>query len=136
MATVVMRFVFTVIIIIIAVVLGVRAAHADCDVSFDCGRGKAKINGKTYPIVCGRLTGRGMEGGSIGHLIRASGPWRPGLVAPGTPMITTAPQLCHDCFVHVSDVSRSFSNGCLGTTYAAFSALKACGGSRFSITAK
>ena len=123
-------------LIIVAVVLGASAARADCDVSFDCAHGKATINSKAYPIVCGRLTGRGMEGGTIGHLIRASGRWRPGLVAPGTPMITTAPRLCFDCFVHVSDVSRSFSNGCLGTTYAAFSALKACGGSKFSITAK
>jgi hypothetical protein len=107
-------------------------ARADCVVAFNCGHGRATINGKAYPIVCGRLTGRGIDGGIVGHLIRANGRWRPGLVAPGTPMITTSPQLCYDCFIHVSGLR--FSNGCLGTTGAAFNALKACGGSRFSIT--
>ena len=122
------------IIIAIALMLGAVTARADCSVAFDCRGGKAIINGKVYPIVCGRQTGRGMDGGAIGHLIRASGRWRPGLVAPGTPMITTSPQLCYDCFIHVSGLS--FSNGCLGTTSAAFNALKACGGSKFSIAGR
>ena len=104
-----------------------------CEVVFDCAHGSMKLDGKSYPIICGRQTGRGIDGGEIGHLIRASGPWRRGLVAPGTPMITTSPQLCYDCFIHVADTSRRFSNGCLGTSSAAFRALKACGGSRFSI---
>jgi len=110
------------------------AANA-CDVSFDCRHGHATINGKGYPLVCARHTARGIDGGEIGHLIRANGKWRPGLVAPGTPMITTSPQLCGDCFIHVAD-DFSFSNGCLGTTSAAFNALKACSGSKFTITSK
>ena len=121
----------TVTIIIAAVVLGMESAGA-CEIAFHCGHGRATINGKAYPIVCGRQTARGITGGAIGHLIHASGPWRPGLVAPGTPMITTSPSLCFDCFIHVSGLR--FSNGCLGTTGAAFNVLKACGGSRFSIT--
>jgi hypothetical protein len=104
-----------------------------CEVAFDCGHGSARINNKSYPIVCGRQTGRGIDGGEVGHLIRADGPWRPGLVRPGTPMLTTAPPLCYDCFIHVSNTSRRFSNGCLGTTSAAFQALKHCSGSKFSI---
>ncbi len=110
-------------------------AAADCDIVFDCPAHTATINDKHYPIVCGHSrhgwTGRGMTGGQIGRLIRASGPWRPGLVAPGTPMITTTPRLCFDCFIHVSGLG--FSNGCLGTTSAAFNALKACAGSEFYI---
>lgn len=125
--------VFTMTMMIVAFVFGTMA-KAECAVSFDCSKGAAVINGKTYGIVCGRQTGRGMGGGEIGHLIKADGPWRRGLVAPGTPMITTSPQLCFDCFIHVS--SLSFSNGCLGTTAAAFGVLKACGGSKFSITRK
>lgn len=104
-----------------------------CEVVLDRSHGAVIIDGKRYQAVYGRHTGRGIDGGSIGHLIHASGPWRPGLVAPGTPMITTSPSLCYDCFIHVGDTSRRFSNGCLGTTSAAFRALKACGGSRFVI---
>jgi hypothetical protein len=108
------------------------SSAAACDISFDCSHGKAMINGKSYPIVCGRATGRGMDSGEIGHVIRANGRWRPGLVAPGTPMITTSPQLCDDCFIHVSGLS--FSNGCLGTTSAAFNVLKSCERSKFLIS--
>jgi hypothetical protein len=111
------------------------SSRADCDVAFDCAHGKLTINTKTYRLVCARHTARGIEGGEIGHLIKADGPWRPGLVAPGTPMITTHPQLCYDCFIHVTD-DFSFSNGCLGTTQAAFNLLKTCGGSKFTITTK
>ena len=107
-------------------------AATACDVAFDCGRGKATINGISYQIVCGRQTARGISGGEIGHLIRANGRPGPGKVAVGTPMITTNPSLCYDCFIHVSGLR--YSNGCLGTTGAAFNALKACGGSKFSIT--
>ena len=124
-----------IIVCLFASVLATAAAAADCDVVFDCPAHRATIDGKTYPIVCGHSrhgwTGRGIAEGTIGHLIRASGPWRPGLVAPGTPMITTSPQLCFDCFIHVS--AMGFSNGCLGTTAAAFNALKACAGSAFFI---
>lgn len=114
-------------------VLTASLAHAaDCSVSFDCRAGRATIAGKTYPVVCGRQTGREISEGAIGSLIRANGKWRPGLVRPGTPMITTSPQLCYDCFIHVS--SLRFSNGCLGTTAAAFNALKSCAGSKFAIS--
>ena len=108
-------------------------AAAGCEIALDCKAGKAIINGKNYPIVCGRQTGRGVESGTIGSLIRADGKWRPGLVAPGTPMITTHPQLCYDCFIHVGDTSRRFSNGCVGTTAAGFNAFKACSGSAFTL---
>jgi hypothetical protein len=121
----------TVIAVVWCICAYLSSAQA-CEITFNCGKGAAVINGKLYPIVCGRQTGRGIDGGEIGHLIKASGPWRRGLVAPGTPMITTSPQLCYDCFIHVSD-TRGLSNGCLGTTGAAFNALKSCGGSRFSI---
>jgi hypothetical protein len=119
--------------LLLLMLMAVSSAQA-CDISFDCNSGKATINGKSYGMICGRQTARGIDGGTIGSLIRANGRWRPGLVRPGTPMITTAPQLCGDCFIHVSDTSRRFSNGCLGTTAAAFTILKGCGGSKFVIT--
>ena len=106
-----------------------------CEISLNCATGKAIINGKTYPIVCGHQTGRGVESGSIGELIHANGRWRPGLVRPGTPMVTTHPPLCYDCFIHVSAISGG-SNGCVGTTPAGFNAFKACSGSAFTIARK
>jgi len=123
---------------ILLTLLMISSAHAECDIAFYCNgrQSRAMINGRNYPIVCGNQTGRGIDGGEIGYLIKANGRWRPGLVRPGTPMITTTPRLCYDCFIHVSDISRSSSNGCLGTTSAAFEVLKACGGSKFSIVAK
>jgi hypothetical protein len=120
-------------VLLICALLFSFPAHA-CDVSFDCASRQAKINGKTYPIICGHQTGRGISDAAIGSLIHATGPWRPGLVAPGTPMIATHPSLCYDCFIHVSDIGRhAFSNGCIGTTAAAFNALKSCNGSKFSV---
>jgi hypothetical protein len=119
---------------VMAITLLASGATA-CDVAFDCAHGRATINGKTSPIVCARSTGHGMSGGELGHVFAANGRWRPGLVAPGTPMISTSPQLCDDCHVHaVSDFS--FSNGCLGVTGVAFRALRSCAGSKFSITPK
>jgi hypothetical protein len=117
--------------------LATAIAHADCAVHFDCPARIATIAGKSFPIVCGSQTGRGIKGGVIGSLIHANGRWRPGLVRPGTSMITTSPQLCGDCFVHVSYVGRGAgSNGCIGTTAAGFHALQVCAGSGFSITPK
>jgi hypothetical protein len=118
---------FTVMIPLLITVVSAQG----CEVAFRCDSGEATINNKSYPIACGRLTGRGMNGGEIGRLIRADGPWRRGLVAPGTPMITTSPQLCYDCFIHVG-YSR-FSNGCIGVPSAAFAVLKGCAGSKFTI---
>ena len=116
------------------VLLVASPALADhCVVKFDCKGREASINGKVYPIICGRLTGQNGDG-AVGSLIRANGRWRPGLVAPGTPMITTSPRLCDDCFIHVSYTGRgATSNGCLGISAAGFSALKACAGSPFQI---
>jgi hypothetical protein len=119
--------------IAIALVIALApVAATGCEISLDCAHGRAIINGKSFPIVCGRQTGRGIESGSIGSLIHANGRWRPGLVRPGTPMITTRPQLCYDCFIHISAISGG-SNGCVGTTVAGFNAFKACSGSPFSI---
>ena len=132
----IMIAVFLAMVLLVEAVLLWGVAAADCDVAFDCGRGRATIGGKSYPIMCGRQTGRGIEGGSVGGVIRANGKWRPGLVAPGTVMITTSPRLCYDCFIHVADVSRRFSNGCIGITAAGFNALKACQGAKFSIASK
>jgi hypothetical protein len=118
--------------VILLLVLIPSIASAECAIKFDCSSRQATINGKTFAIVCGSQTGRGVSGGSIGHVIRADGKWRPGLVRPGTPMITTSPRLCYDCFIHVSHVGRGAgSNGCLGTSQAGFDAIRACGGSRF-----
>ena len=117
--------------IILALLLA-SPAHADCDVAFNCLQGKATINGKSYPIVCGRQTARSIEGGTIGSWFRANGTPGPGKVPVGTPMISTSPMLCYDCHIHVTSDFR-WSNGCLGTTSAAFSALKACAGSKFTI---
>jgi hypothetical protein len=111
-------------------IIAVRATRA-CELRFNCSSHAMTVNGKSFPIVCDRKTGQNGDGVLTG-LIRASGPWRPGLVRPGTPMIATAPSLCGDCFIHVSGLS--VSNGCLGTTASGFSALKACIGSKFSIT--
>jgi hypothetical protein len=118
---------------IVAVLLLASSAHAECNIAFDCKGGKATINGNAYPIVCARHTARGIDGGTLGSWFKANGKWRPGLVRPGTPMISTSPMLCYDCHIHVTS-DFSFSNGCLGTTAAAFKALKACAGSKFSIS--
>ena len=89
------------------------------------------FDGKSYPIVCGSQTGRGISGGVLGSVFAANGRWRPGLVRPGTPMIPTSPSLCHDCFVHVGYGPHSY--GCIGTTSAGFRALAACSGADFTI---
>ena len=123
-------------LIAIGVLIGSSSAHAaDCMVAFDCAHGKATINSKTYPIVCGSQTGRGVEAGIIGSWFKANGTPGPGKVPVGTPMISTSPMLCYDCHIHVTS-DFSWSNGCIGTTSAAFNALKACAGSQFSMTRK
>jgi hypothetical protein len=110
----------------------ISPAHAGCEIHFDCSKHTATINHRSYPIVCGGQTARGFTNGSLGALIRASGPWRPGLVRPGTPMLDTHPRLCNNCFIHaVSGFGHSF--GCLGISSGGFSALKACGSSQFAI---
>ena len=121
-------------LVIAATLASIATAHA-CEVSFDCAHGRASINGKHYPIVCASHTARGVDGGTLSGVFKANGRWRPGLVAPGTPMITTTPRLCYDCHIHVTGDFRH-SNGCVGTTAAAFAALSACAGSKFSIASK
>ena len=128
------------ILTVVALTMMLAGPALACDVDFDCPHGSMILNGKSHPLVCGRLTGRGMTSsnigsGTIGTLIKANGPWRPGLVAPGTPMITTDPLVCDNCYIHaVSDFS--FSNGCLGVSRDAFNTLKSCSGSPFTVTAK
>ena len=115
--------------------LACGAQAAECNILFNCHRGEAVIDGALYPIVCGAQTGTEIKnGGTIGSLIHASGPARRGLVAPGTPMITTQPSLCYDCFIHVGYGARSL--GCIGITAAGFAAMKQCYGSGFAIIAK
>jgi hypothetical protein len=124
------------VLLLISLLVASTAALA-CDVRFDCAARTMSVNDKSFPIVCGRLTGAGISGGTIGHVIRANGRWRPGLVRPGTPMIPTMPALCFDCFIHVSATGRGATSlGCIGTTSAGFSALQACTGSQFSIARK
>lgn len=113
--------------------LAAPALAADCAVKFDCPGRTASIGDKRYPIVCARQTGENGDGVLADHVIKASGPWRRGLVAPGTPMIATRPPLCFNCFIHVSGLSHSI--GCIGTTTQGFAALKTCLGHKFTIVA-
>jgi hypothetical protein len=111
------------------------AFGSECQILFNCHRRTAVVDGVIYPIVCGEQTGREItNGGEIGTLIHASGPWRRGLVRPGTPMITTKPSLCYDCFIHVG--SGTHSLGCIGISADGFAAMKACYGSGFAIITK
>ena len=112
--------------------LASSAYASECNILFNCHHGEAVIDGVIFPIVCGSQTGIDIKnGGTIGSLIHASGPARRGLVAPGTPMITTQPSLCYDCFIHVGYGARSL--GCIGITAAGFAAMKQCYGSGFAI---
>jgi hypothetical protein len=121
---------------VLLLVLAASSAYAnECNILFNCHRGEATIDGASFPIICGEQTGREItNGGTIGTLIHASGPARRGLVAPGTPMITTTPSLCYDCFIHTGYGSRSL--GCIGITSSGFAAMKNCYGSGFAVIAK
>lgn len=109
----------------------------ECHIVFDCRHDRLTINGKAYPLTCGAQTarenGERQKGGVIGgSVFKAEGPWRPGLVAPGTPMIDTIPRICFDCFIHAG-FGRM---GCLGVSQAAFNKIaRSCLSSQFSIEA-
>ena len=61
-----------------ALVLTIAPLAAACEISLNCATGKAIINGKTYPIVCGHQTGRGVEFWLDRQLDSRQRPWRPG----------------------------------------------------------
>ena len=117
--------------LVLALLAGSSAIAGECLIIFDCVHDRLSIDGKVYPLTCGPQTGQGLKGGVIGPAVfKAEGPWRPGLVAPGTPMIDTIERVCYDCFIHAG-YGR---NGCLGTSSAAFNKIaRDCLSSQFRI---
>lgn len=119
--------------LVAACLLALVSAGQACDVNFDCAHRTATVDGKKFSIVCGTKTGENGDG-TLTSVIRASGPWRRGLVAPGTPMIATNPRLCYDCFIHVGGGGPGAKSlGCIGISPSGFNTLKSCVGSKFTI---